>query len=559
MVVGDPNDGISDFYLGYGVISGAPGNSTIHATGGTGTNIAGAGIYFAGGKATGNAAGGAVFLQTSDPGASGTTLQTLTTKATLLVTGQWNWSQYLLTTSFAGTPVGAIGFDATGNILTMAVGGGAGTVTDFIFTDANGFDGTVTTSTTTPTLVLTTTLTQGSVFFAGAAGALAEDNTNLFFDNTNNILGIGINSSFTATRLNVVDNAVAGASIVSITSTSTAAAGDAQKALNISLTGANGTGNQFTFGAHIVNAHTGGNNLGIQSEANGDGLNYAVVGRISVATTNSASAAILADNDGSVGYGLWAISSGGTAINAESSSTGNVIVSTTSGSGIAVWGTSGTGTGGSFTNSSESVSALLAYKDLASTNTAVTVLSVARYTSGSAAAGIGAKLRFALEDDTFQDELSNELVSILTNVTHANKTSQLMINGVLDNSTTSIISFEGNKRTILYGRLEMQQGADVASVAGAIALGFDGNTFEITGTNAITLISNVGWQNGSEVNLLFTSTASLTDGTANSGTDIGFELAGNANFTGSADDVITLILCEIGGTQRWREKCRSVN
>lgn len=108
-------------------------------------------------------------------------------------------------------------------------------------------------------------------------------------------------------------------------------------------------------------------------------------------------------------------------------------------------------------------------------------------------------------------------------------------------------------------RLSKNQGADVASVAGAITLGSDGNVFEITGTNAITAIVNTGWQNGSEVTLLFTSTASLTDGTANSGTSIGFELAGNVNFTGSSDDSITLTLCEIGGIQRWREKCRSVN
>ncbi len=103
-----------------------------------------------------------------------------------------------------------------------------------------------------------------------------------------------------------------------------------------------------------------------------------------------------------------------------------------------------------------------------------------------------------------------------------------------------------------------KQGADVASVAGAIALGTDGNAFEITGTNAITLISNVNWQNGAVVTLVFTSTASLTDGTANSGTDIGMELAGNANFTGSAGATLSLRLLEVGGTQRWREISRSV-
>jgi hypothetical protein len=110
-----------------------------------------------------------------------------------------------------------------------------------------------------------------------------------------------------------------------------------------------------------------------------------------------------------------------------------------------------------------------------------------------------------------------------------------------------------------YDLTATSQGADVASAVGAIALGNDGHAFEITGTNAITLISNVGWRNGSEVTLWFTSTASLTDGTANSGTNIGLELNANTNFTGSAGASITLQLIEIGGTQRWREKCRSVN
>lgn len=116
-----------------------------------------------------------------------------------------------------------------------------------------------------------------------------------------------------------------------------------------------------------------------------------------------------------------------------------------------------------------------------------------------------------------------------------------------------------NSLTMTGGRIIIRQGADVASVNGAIALGADGNMFELTGTNAVTLISNSGWQNGSEIVLLFTSTAQLTDGTANSGTDIGMELAANTNFVGSAGSVLTLVLTEIGGTQRWREKNRSVN
>jgi hypothetical protein len=108
-----------------------------------------------------------------------------------------------------------------------------------------------------------------------------------------------------------------------------------------------------------------------------------------------------------------------------------------------------------------------------------------------------------------------------------------------------------------YGVVE-KQGADVASVAGAITLGVDGNAFEITGTNAITLIANTNFQNGHVVTLLFTSTATLTDGTANSGSNIGMELAGNTNFVASAGATVTLRLMELGGTQRWYEVARSV-
>lgn len=51
-------------------------------------------------------------------------------------------------------------------------GGGAGTVTDFIFTDANGFDGTVSTSTTTPTLSLITTAADDQLMYSNS-GAIA--------------------------------------------------------------------------------------------------------------------------------------------------------------------------------------------------------------------------------------------------------------------------------------------------------------------------------------------------------------------------------------------------
>lgn len=64
-------------------------------------------------------------------------------------------------------------------------------------------------TTASPTFVNLTlsAYTQGSVLFAGAAGALAQDNANLFFDDTNNRLGIG-----TATPVRTLD--VNGSSIL---------------------------------------------------------------------------------------------------------------------------------------------------------------------------------------------------------------------------------------------------------------------------------------------------------------------------------------------------------
>jgi hypothetical protein len=56
--------------------------------------------------------------------------------------------------------------------------------------DTNGFDVTGSGAVTAASLALTGA-TQGSVFFAGASGVLAQDNVNLFFNDTTNRLGLG--------------------------------------------------------------------------------------------------------------------------------------------------------------------------------------------------------------------------------------------------------------------------------------------------------------------------------------------------------------------------------
>lgn len=105
--------------------------------------------------------------------------------------------------------------------------------------------------------------------------------------------------------------------------------------------------------------------------------------------------------------------------------------------------------------------------------------------------------------------------------------------------------------------LKQTQGADVAS-ANNLVLGNDGNLFEITGTTQVNLLSNVGWQNGQVVTLMFTSTVTVKHGQTTSTTNIRIDLAGAVDFAATASDTLTLCLGEIGGVQRWREVARAV-
>ena len=71
-------------------------------------------------------------------------------------------------------------------------------INSLVFSDANGFDGTISLVGSVATLTITTALTTGSVAFIGASGALSQDNANYFWDNTNKRLGINTNAPTTA-------------------------------------------------------------------------------------------------------------------------------------------------------------------------------------------------------------------------------------------------------------------------------------------------------------------------------------------------------------------------
>lgn len=324
----------------------------------------------------------------------------------------------------------------------------------------------------------------------------------------------------------MVNNVLAAGSALRIRANTTAAASNTQKGLEVDLKGTSATAAQSTWAGYFSNTHGGTTsvNYGIAGVAStGASSNYGVYGTVS--STNGAGTAGICTSGAAPG--IYGQSAAGYAVQ-----------------GVAAGNSLGSG---HFSNSSSN------------TNSELNVLRIERLTTGTAADGIAGGIQFHIEADNGTSYEAAKILPSWTTAASGTRTSRTTISGVSSTTSNDIMYWEGDKRVRFNGRAEMQQGADVASVAGAITLGSDGNVFEITGTNAITLISNVGWQNGSEVTLFFTSTASLTDGTANSGTDIGMELNGNANFTGSADDSVTLVLSEIGGTQRWREKCRSIN
>ncbi len=101
------------------------------------------------------------------------------------------------------------------------------------------------------------------------------------------------------------------------------------------------------------------------------------------------------------------------------------------------------------------------------------------------------------------------------------------------------------------------QGTDVAS-ANNLVLASGVNAVEITGATQINLIANTNRQNGSQITLLFSSNPTVKHAQATSGANTTILLAGATDFVASAGDTLTLMLCEIGGIQAWREISRAV-
>lgn len=123
----------------------------------------------------------------------------------------------------------------------------------------------------------------------------------------------------------------------------------------------------------------------------------------------------------------------------------------------------------------------------------------------------------------------------------------------LNSSASDELDIE-NKKIVVYNRFQTSTGANVAS-ANDLTLGNDGNVFHITGTTQINAITTTNWQAGSEIILIFDASVTVKNNTAGGGGTAVMLLAGAADFSATANDVLKLIY---DGTS-WYEVSRSVN
>lgn len=138
-VFGDAASRILDWYFGGGVVDTAPAQLNMNASGGSGTNVAGANHRVAGGKGTGTGAGGSVILSTAAAGSTGTALNALTDRTVVDSTGLM-------------THHGDIKLDTLGKTL-------------FVKEGSNAKMGTVVLNGLTPVTVSTTAVTANSRIF----------------------------------------------------------------------------------------------------------------------------------------------------------------------------------------------------------------------------------------------------------------------------------------------------------------------------------------------------------------------------------------------------------
>lgn len=130
----------------------------------------------------------------------------------------------------------------------------------------------------------------------------------------------------------------------------------------------------------------------------------------------------------------------------------------------------------------------------------------------------------------------SELTGVATDDHHTLYTDAEAISAVEGEATLALTGRVTNS-----GRHQNGKGVNLTA-ADEMALGTDGNFFEVDGTTTINHLTNTNWQAGSVVTLQFNESVTVTH---NAGTPTGTEasllLAGAANLSATASDTLTLV------------------
>ncbi len=254
------------------------------------------------------------------------------------------------------------------------------------------------------------------------------------------VVGIGISSGYTSSRLQVVDNA-ASAHLVDVTSNSTAAAGGNHVAINAEISGANANSGQGSVAVRGVNTHTGttSTNYAASFGASGGSINIGV----SASITGTGNSAAFYGTNAAAGYVAWfAATTTGTAVFADAAN------------GTAVRGTTTGGTGLDILSSSALGASIISGAQLglrlkgssASNNTIAPILEISRLVDGGAsvgANGVGGSIDL-ISALTTGDATVNQITWHMTDATAATRTSTLTLKGVLSAATVSLATFNGD-------------------------------------------------------------------------------------------------------------------
>lgn len=264
------------------------------------------------------------------------------------------------------------------------------------------------------------------------------------------VVGIGISSSYTATRLHVVDNSLttgigilasssslSSGSLMSLVVTGTAGT-NLQKGLNISLSGANSSASQTTYGLFVRNFHTGTTptNIGIYSDVLG------------------AEPAIYGVGD--AGAGVYA----------------NAI------SGIPLQSVSSNNYAASFQNGATA------------TNSVVSTVKMISHSTGTAANGFGGAFEFHTEDAS-SNELSNQLISKWIDVTHGTRTSEFSITGVTAATTETWLTI-GKSGYVKFRPMTVTEAGAIATAEGLMV--FVSNTDGTFTSVGLWIFQNGAWK-----------------------------------------------------------------